>query len=82
METCISRRQNTVAQFIATSPILDLCLEAERRPVEWVVKKWWEKDGINLVGIQEEALTGMLEEVVVPHTSSPLMWLPGLLRCY
>ena len=40
METYISRRNNTVAKFIATRPILDLFLEAERRPGSWVVK-WW-----------------------------------------
>ena len=28
----IARRQNTVAQNIATRPIMDLCLAAERRP--------------------------------------------------
>ena len=29
----IVRRQNTVAQYIATRPIMDLCLTAERKPV-------------------------------------------------
>ena len=32
VETYISRRQNTVAQYIATRPIMDLCLVAKRRP--------------------------------------------------
>ena len=31
VDTDVSRRQNTVAQFIATVPIMYLCLEAERR---------------------------------------------------
>ena len=31
VETHVSRRQNTVAQFIATGTIMDLCLAAERR---------------------------------------------------
>ena len=30
VETYISRHQNTVTQFIATRPIMDLCLVAER----------------------------------------------------
>ena len=29
----IARRQNMVAQYIATCPIMDLCLAAERNPV-------------------------------------------------
>ena len=32
IDTYVSRQKNTVAHYIATRPILDLCLEAERRP--------------------------------------------------
>ena len=32
VETYVSCRQNTVAQFIVTRPIMDLCLETEWRP--------------------------------------------------
>ena len=31
LETYISCHHNTVVEFITTSPIMDLCLEAERR---------------------------------------------------
>ena len=40
-ETYISRRQNTVAQYINTCPILDLCLYVERRPGSRTPKRWW-----------------------------------------
>ena len=37
----IVRRQNTVAQYIATRPIMDLCLTAERKPVMRLSRRWW-----------------------------------------
>ena len=57
METYISRRQNMVAQFIVTSPILDLCLEAERRMGVHVVEQWWDQEGIYLEVVWEEGVT-------------------------
>ena len=39
----ILRRQNTVAQFIATRPILGLCEVAERRRGTRVPQRWWEQ---------------------------------------
>ena len=41
VETHVLCQQNTIAQYIATSSILELCLSAERRPVAWVVRRWW-----------------------------------------
>ena len=38
--TYVSRRQNTVKQFIATRPIIDLCLAEERRPGSRVSNRW------------------------------------------
>ena len=32
VETYISRRQNTMSQYIVTRPIMDLCMAAERSP--------------------------------------------------
>ena len=37
----ILRRQNTVAQFIATRPILDLCKQSTWRPGAQVYWRWW-----------------------------------------
>ena len=37
------KRNNTVAQYIATRPILDLCEETVRRPGVWVARRWWEQ---------------------------------------
>ena len=50
IRTSILRRQNTVAQFIATRPILDLCEQATRRPGAGVSWRWWEQTGIDLKG--------------------------------
>ena len=55
VETYVSRRQNTVAQFIATRPIMDLCLAAERIPGPRIYKKWWEKDRVDVEGMQTAA---------------------------
>ena len=41
IRTPILRRQNTVAQFIATRPILGLCEGAVRRPGAQVPSRWW-----------------------------------------
>ena len=45
--TSILRRQNMVAQFIATRPILGLCKVAVRRWGTWVPRRWWEQTGID-----------------------------------
>ena len=42
VETYVSRQQNTVAQYIATRPIMDLCLAAKRRPGPRVEMRWRE----------------------------------------
>ena len=47
VRTSVLRRQNTVAQFIATRPILGLCEVAERRRGTRVPQGWWEQSGIN-----------------------------------
>ena len=48
METYVSHRYNTVANFIATRPVMDLCLEAERIPGEQVYQRWREQDNLDL----------------------------------
>ena len=42
VEMYISCLQNTVAQYIKTRPIMDLCLAEKRRPEARVAKRWWE----------------------------------------
>ena len=36
-------------QYIAMRPILDLCEETLQIPGMWVVKRWWEKEILDLV---------------------------------
>ena len=45
--TLVLRRQNKVAQFIATRPILGLCKVTERRGGTRVPQRWWEQPGID-----------------------------------
>ena len=49
------RRHNTVAQFIATRPILGLCEVAERRRGTRVPQRWWEQSGIDWSPAREKA---------------------------
>ena len=45
--TSVLRRQNTVAQFVATRTILVLCEGTEQRGGTWVPQRWWEQPGID-----------------------------------
>ena len=55
VRTSILRRQNTVAQFIVTRPILGLCEVAERRQGTRVPRRWWEQTGVNWKSAREKA---------------------------
>ena len=48
LELYTRRRNNMVVQFIATRPIMDLCLEAERRPGIRFPKWRWYQDGLRI----------------------------------
>ena len=48
VEVYILRHQNTVAQYIDTCTILDLCLEVEKRPGARVTTIWWEHACLDL----------------------------------
>ena len=54
VEAYVLRRQNTAAQYISMQPILDLCEEELWWPGTRVSKRWWEQEGLNLVGVWEE----------------------------
>ena len=53
--TLILRKQNTVAQFIATRPILGLCEVTERRPGTRVPRRLWEQTGVYWKAAREAA---------------------------
>ena len=46
--TYVTRMQNTVTQYIATRPILDLYERSDQRPGERVSWQWWEEEGLDL----------------------------------
>ena len=51
----VTRSQNTVAQYIETQPIMDLCEQATQRPGERVSRWWWDQAGINLEGAKKRS---------------------------
>ena len=61
----VTRRQNTVAQYIAKRPILDLCEWATQRLGVRVSRWWWEQEGIDL-----EKVKGRSEETTITDSES------------
>ena len=55
VETNVSHHKNTVAQYIITRPIMDLCMAEERRPGTRVSRRWWEKERLELEGMRTAA---------------------------
>ena len=51
----ITRRHNTVAQYIATRPIMGLCERTTQRAGEKVSWRWWKQKGIDLKTAKEWA---------------------------
>ena len=49
----VMRRQNTVARYIATRPILDLCERSAQRTGARVSLRWWKQDGLDLEGAKK-----------------------------
>ena len=55
MDQYMRRRQNTVAHYIDTQSLLELCEGSERATGSRVGMRWWEQAGLDLVGAQEAA---------------------------
>ena len=55
VRTSVLRRHNTVAQFVATRPILALCEGSEQRGGTRVPRRWWEQTGIDWRLAQERS---------------------------
>ena len=53
IEEYISRRQNTVAEYVATRPIFDIVMEEERQRGTPTTRRWWEQ-AIDFEAILEE----------------------------
>ena len=47
VRTSINRRQNTVAQYIATQPLLNLFQGAKHRGGARITMRWWDQKGID-----------------------------------
>ena len=48
----IYRRHNTVALYIATCPITDLCLSADRNPGLRLSRRWWTHPSLDILEIR------------------------------
>ena len=66
--TSVLRRQNTVAQFIVTRPILGLCEVAEQQQGTRVPQRWWEQPGIDWNLARER---GEREAATAEHAGAP-----------
>ena len=85
MESCfegigeyITRRHNTVAQYIVTRPILDLCERFAWRPGAWVYRQWWYLDGLDLEGTKKRAAKELdREEAISEEEGMPLEMMTG-----
>ena len=86
METYIWRRHNTVAQYIATLLLLDLCKAAERNQGARVEIQWWEQAEIDLSGEREteveaeaayEGMDGLEEKMRGVKTEGSWSWFNG-----
>ena len=55
VDTYVSRRQNTVTNFIASRLIMELCLAAAWSPGSRVANRWWEQDRFELEGMRKAA---------------------------
>ena len=53
--TYVTRRHNTVTQYIATQPILDLSERSTQRPGAGMYRWWWEQEGLDLEGTKKRA---------------------------
>ena len=62
MEEYVRRLHNTVAHYIATQSLLDLCEGSERDPGAQVRIWWWEQDLIGLEGARESSSAVAQEE--------------------
>ena len=51
MYNYVSRRQNTVAQFVVTRPIMDLFLAVEQILGQRFYRRWWDKDRVDVEGM-------------------------------
>ena len=58
----ITRRNNMVARYIATQPVLELCERSFCRTGAWVSRRWWYQEDIDLEGFRERAAAALDRE--------------------
>ena len=72
VENYVSLLHNTVAQFIAARPIMDLCMASERRLGSQVANKWWDQELLDLDSMRTAAREGEQEEEGTDGTATEM----------
>ena len=62
VDTYFLRLQNTIAWYIVTCPILELCLVADQWSVKRVAWQLWDQEGIDMNGMWSAAWELDIEE--------------------
>ena len=52
----ILKRHNTVMHYIVMRLIMDLCKKTVWSLGSWVAQRWWEQEGIYLVGVKVQVV--------------------------
>ena len=74
VETYVYLRQNTVAQYIVTRPIMELCLAENCRLGPRVDMLWWKQEGLDLEGIRMAAREAEQTEGGRKRTGRRMKW--------
>ena len=67
----IAQRQTTVAQYIATRPIMEIFLDAAAQPGACVVNRWWEEYIVVLAEAYVSAYEGIMDVLDDGATDRP-----------
>ena len=80
----IARHQNTVAQYIATRPIMDLYLVENRNPGMRLSRRWWEQPAmdIRVIIVGHVAAEGGVESLTQIRGSWRIRHPPYWVTCY
>ena len=58
----ITRKKNTVAQYISMRTIMDLLGQSVQRLISWVSWMWWDHEGIHMEGTKEVSVADLKRE--------------------
>ena len=59
----ITRRYNTIPQYIVTRSMMEICGEVEQRTGSRVSIMWEDQEEIDFLGLQVAVMAGQMEEI-------------------